>query len=105
MARKNKLPPYNPTPDAPLVGQHPDGSPWCMGVGFGANVWVDPYRAIKVGRNVIDVDDAEQQALAMLAAVEWIRNDRSGQIEAEAAKAATQGVVRRAARIVMGETQ
>lgn len=84
MAR-SKQPPRNTTPNV-TMGQHPDGSPWCMTVGFGAAVSISLYGTIVVDRREIDVDDAHERAQAMLAAVEWVRAGRSAQIETEAAR-------------------
>ena len=67
------------------MGQRPDGTPWVLGVNFGADVRVDAYGKLMDKKRPIDPADARARAAALLAAAEWVESGRSEQIEREGA--------------------
>jgi hypothetical protein len=70
-----------------IMGTRPDGSPWVISAEFDrADVRVDGYGVLRLAGKAIAPALARKRALALLAAVEWIENDRSAQVEAEAQK-------------------
>jgi hypothetical protein len=68
-----------------IMGTRPDGSPWVISAEFdGPAVRVDGHGSLHLAGRRIDPVVARRRAHALLAAVEWIENDRSAQVEAEA---------------------
>jgi hypothetical protein len=69
-------------------GVRPDGSPWLMGVDFGRFVTLDAYGRIGEHRlsRTPSLEEWDEKARGLLAAVDWIRSGRTAELEAERAK-------------------
>ena len=69
-------------------GIRPDGTPWLLAVDFGRFVTLDAYGRVMEHRlpRTPTVEEWEEKALGLLAAVEWVRSGRTAELEAAKAK-------------------